>query len=51
MVMLVKNDLEVILKQIKIAENHVNTNYTEYVDAQGNPIGNLVPARLRTVSG
>jgi len=49
--MLVKNDLEFILKQIKIAENHVDTNYTEYVDAQGNAIGTLVPAGLRTVSG
>ncbi len=48
---LVKHDLEFILKQIKIAENHVATNYTEYTDALGNPVGDLVPYGLRTVSG
>lgn len=48
---LVKHDLEFILKQIKIAENHVATNYTEYTDALGKPVGDLVPYGLRTVSG
>lgn len=45
------NDLIHILKQIKIAERHVDSNYTQYVDAQGNTIGNLVPYGLRTVNG
>ena len=45
------NDLIHILKQIKIAENHVDSGYAEYTDAQGNPIGNLVPYGLRTVNG
>ncbi|WP_201276175.1 peroxidase family protein [Methylotetracoccus oryzae] len=49
--MLNKDDLNFILKQIKIAENHVATNYTEYVDAQGVPIPSLLPWGLRTVSG
>lgn len=48
---LVKHDLEFILKQIKIAENHVKSGYVSYADAQGNPIGGLVPYGLRTVSG
>ena len=48
---LVKHDLEFILKQIKIAENHVKSGYGSYADAQGNPIGGLVPYGLRTVSG
>ncbi len=48
---LIKHDLEFILKQIKIAENHVASGYTTYNDAQGKPIGNLVPYGLRTVSG
>ncbi|MGY6215846.1 peroxidase family protein [Methylolobus aquaticus] len=51
MVMLNKDDLNFILKQIKIAENHVATNYTEYVDGQGVPVPSLLPWGLRTVSG
>ena len=43
------NDLVHILKQIKIAENHVPGQ--PILDAQGNPLGNLVPYGLRTVSG
>ena len=44
-------DLAFILKQIEIAERHVDSNYTQYTDGQGNPIGTLVPYGLRTVSG
>ncbi|MFM7065530.1 MAG: peroxidase family protein, partial [Gammaproteobacteria bacterium] len=42
-------DLIHILRMIRIAENHARTG--QLVDAQGNPIGNLVPWGLRTVSG
>ena len=48
---LIKNDLVFILDQIKVAERHVQSNYTAYVDGQGNAIGNLTPYGLRTVSG
>ncbi|CAN1548371.1 An_peroxidase_bacterial_2 domain containing protein [Sphingomonadaceae bacterium] len=43
------NDLVHILKQIKIAENHTATG--ELVDHLGNPLNNLTPYGLRTVSG
>jgi hypothetical protein len=42
-------DLIHIARQIRIAENHARTG--QLTDAQGNPIGNLVPWGLRTVSG
>jgi hypothetical protein len=44
-------DLVHILKQIKISETHVDSGYGPIVDHLGNPIGNLVPYGLRTVSG
>ncbi|MEJ7929782.1 peroxidase family protein [Ramlibacter sp. AN1015] len=44
-------DLRRILSDIKIAEHHVATNYTSLTDASGNPLNNLVPFGLRTVSG
>ncbi|OYU01216.1 MAG: hypothetical protein CFE36_12075 [Sphingomonadaceae bacterium PASS1] len=43
------NDLVHIMKQIKIAENHTATG--QLVDHMGNPLNNLVPAGLRTVTG
>ncbi|MFM2022476.1 MAG: hypothetical protein RJB02_2184, partial [Pseudomonadota bacterium] len=43
------NDLVHILKQIKIAEHHTATG--ELVDHLGNPLNNLTPYGLRTVSG
>ena len=43
------NDLVHIMKQIKIAENHVATG--QLVDHLGNPLDNLVPSGLRTVNG
>ncbi len=45
------NDLTFILKQIRIAERHVDSGYTQYVDDAGTPIGQLVPYGLRTVGG
>lgn len=44
-------DLVHILKQIKIAETHVDSGYAPLQDHLNNPIGNLVPYGLRTVSG
>ncbi len=44
-------DLNRILGNIKIAERHVLSNYTSLTDEMGNPLGNLVPFGLRTVSG
>lgn len=44
-------DLNRILGNIKIAERHVQSNYTSLTDEMGNPLGNLVPLGLRTVSG
>ena len=43
------NDLVHIMKQIKIAENHTATGLL--VDHLGNPLNNLTPYGLRTVSG
>lgn len=45
------DDITRILSHIQIAERHVDSNYTALTDAQGNPLGNLVPFGLRTVSG
>lgn len=45
------DDITRILSHIQIAERHVDSNYTTLTDAQGNPLGNLVPFGLRTVSG
>jgi len=42
-------DLIHIARMIRIAENHARTG--QLTDAQGNPLGNLVPWGLRTVSG
>ena len=42
-------DLIHIARMIRIAENHARTG--QLLDQQGNPIGNLVPWGLRTVSG
>ena len=45
------DDITRILSHIQIAERHVDSNYGALTDAQGNPLGNLVPFGLRTVSG
>ena len=45
------DDITRILSHIQIAERHVDSNYSALTDAQGNPLGNLVPFGLRTVSG
>jgi len=45
------DDITRILSHIQIAERHVQSNYGALTDAQGNPLGNLVPFGLRTVSG
>lgn len=45
------DDITRILSHIQIAERHVQSGYTALTDAQGNPLGNLVPFGLRTVSG
>jgi len=45
------DDITRILSNIKIAERHVDSNYTQLTDENGNPINNLLPYGLRTVSG
>ena len=45
------DDISRILSNIKIAERHVQSNYTELTDEVGTPLNNLVPFGLRTVSG
>lgn len=45
------DDLVRILGNIKIAERHVASDYASLTDEMGNPLSNLVPFGLRTVSG
>ncbi|MDM0025408.1 peroxidase family protein [Variovorax saccharolyticus] len=45
------DDITRILANIKIAERHVESGYAQLTDEMGNPLGNLVPFGLRTVSG
>ncbi|NUO72316.1 MAG: heme peroxidase, partial [Frateuria sp.] len=45
------DDLQRMLGHIKIAERHVQSGYGVLTDEQGNPLHNLMPYGLRTVSG
>lgn len=44
-------DITRILSNIQVAERHTASGYTQMTDAMGNPLNNLVPMGLRTVSG
>lgn len=44
-------DISRILTSIQVAERHVQSGYLEQTDLMGNPLNNLVPLGLRTVSG
>ena len=45
------DDISRILTSIQVAERHVLSGYQEQTDLMGNPLNNLVPLGLRTVSG
>ena len=45
------DDLQRMLGHIQIAERHVQSGYGVLTDEQGNPLHNLMPYGLRTVSG
>lgn len=45
------DDISRILTSIQVAERHVQSGYQDQTDLFGNPLNNLVPLGLRTVSG
>ena len=44
------DDISRILTSIQVAERHVQSGYQDQTDLLGNPLNNLVPLGLRTVS-